>query len=485
VTETLTDRARLEAALLSRRRRRTSDAIPVLPRDGGPLVVPAAPSQEGMWAEAHDETAAAPIILAGVRLRGRLDVDVLTRALGGLIARHETLRTVLRPGEGGLSQVVAPAARPDLPVVPSSLAEFPEVTWAEADRRFDLERGPLFRLRVLRAADDDHIALLVLHHIIGDARSLEIFIRDLIAYYVAFRDGGEPDLPALPVQYADFAQWFRRRLAGPRRRQLIDYWVRRLAGAVPAALPADLAPPAAGPMGSVAGSVRGDTLRLPIGPGVIAAAAELARQCRATLHMVGCAAFQVLLARYSGQRDIAVRVPISYRDRREVQDLIADFSNDIVFRVDLSGNPTFAELVGHVRDAAADDFSHHDLPPHLLAPELGDPGLLGRLFQVQFSTESDPSVELPLGELRAEPMPPPWQYAFRPLALRIRLTPGGADCIATYRTAVFSRGRVTDLVHDYLDLLAELAGRPDQRVFGGPGAPARPPLRVPPAPGGG
>jgi hypothetical protein len=475
VTETLTDRARLEAALLSRRRRRAPDAISVLPRDGGPLVVPAAPSQEGMWAEAHDESAAAPIILAGVRLRGRLDVGVLTRALGGLIARHESLRTVLRPGGGGLSQVIAPSAHPDLPVSRISLAEFPEVTWAEADRRFDLERGPLFRLRMLRAADDDHVALLVLHHIIGDARSLEIFIRDLIAYYVAFRDGGEPALPTLPVQYADFAQWFRRRLEGPRRRQLIDYWVRRLAGAVPPALPADLAPPGVP-------SVRGATLRVPIGPGLVAAAAELTRRCRATLHMVGCAAFQVLLARYSGQRDIAVRVPISYRDRREVQDLIADFSNDIVFRVDLSGNPTFAELVALVRDAAADDFSHHDLPPHLLAPELGDPGLLARLFQVQFSTESDPPMELPLGELRAEPMPPPWQYAFRPLALRIRLTPGGADCIATYRTAVFSRGRVTDLVHDYLDLLAELVSRPGQRVFGGPGAPARPPLRVPAAP---
>jgi hypothetical protein len=457
-TSELADRARREAALLARLRRPAP--LRPLPRTGGVLEVAATPAQAGMWEEAHDEDRAAPIILAGVRLRGRLEIDVLRRALAAVTVRHESLRTVFRLKDGGIVQVVLPAVEAEIPLVPISIEDYYEVTAVEVDRPFDLELGPLFRCRVLELSGDDHILLLLLHHIIGDARALEVFARDLTAFYLAALHGADPRLPSLPIQYADFAAWFTERLAGPRGQELIDYWVGRLAGAVPPRLPTDLEPGALP-------SVRGDTQRLPFPAGLLPAVSELARARRATLHMVGCAAFLVLLARWSGQRDIAVRMPISYRDRREVADLIADFSNDIVFRVDLSDDPTFAGLVDRVRQAAASDFSYNELPPHLLEPELDEPGMLARLFEVQFSTESDPRIGLPPGDLRAEPMPPRWRYAFRPLALRIRLTPEGADCIATYRTAVLSAGRVTDMIHDYLDLLAELTARPGRPVLGG------------------
>jgi hypothetical protein len=464
----LADQSDLEAALLSRRRKPAP--IRPLPRTGEMLVVPATPAQAGMWEEAHDPDAAAPIILAGVRLRGPVDAGVLRQALVAVAARHESLRTVFRRQDHDLVQIVRSEVAPDLPVEPTSIEDYHETAAREVDRPFDLEHGPLFRCRLLKLSGDDHVLLLILHHIIGDARALEVFARDLTACYLAFLHGIDPELPVLTIQHADFAAWYTQRLAGPRRRELIDYWVKRLKDAVPAALPTDL--------GSWATpSVRGDTLRLPFPPGLLSAASDLARLHRATLHMVGCAAFCVVLARWSGQRDIAVRVPISYRDRREVADLIADFSNDIVFRVDLSDNPTFAELVNRVRHTASSDFAHNELPPHLLEPELDEPGLLARLFEVQFSTESDPRIALPPGDLQAEPMPPRWRYAFRPLALRIRMTAEGADCIATYRTAVLSSGRVTDMIHDYLDVLTELTAAPSRRIFGGP--PGRLVLRVP------
>lgn len=466
-TSLVADRAAMEAALLSRLRRPAP--LRPLPRTGEVLVVPASPAQAGMWEKARDESRADPIILAGVRLRGHLDVAVLRRALAAVTVRHESLRTVFRLQGDDLVQVVLRAIDADIPVVPISIEDYFEVVIAEVDRSIDLERGPLFRCRLLELSDDDHILLLILHHIIGDARALDVFARDLTTCYLAQLNGTDAELPSLPIQYADFAAWYTQRLAGPRRQELIDYWVRRLAGVVPPRLPMDLEPGALP-------SARGDTQRLPFPAGLSSAVAELARRHRATPHMVGCAAFLVLLARWSGQRDIAVRMDISYRDRREVADLIADFSNDIVFRVDLSDDPAFAELVDRVRHTAASDFAYKELPPHLLEPELDEPGLLNRLFDVQFSTESDPPFELPPCDLRAEPMPPPWRYTFRPLALRIRPTAAGADCIAIYHTGALSPGRVTDMILDYLDVLAELTAQPARPVLGEP-APGRPALR--------
>ncbi len=456
-----TDRAGMEAALLSRLRRPAP--LRPLPRTGDVLVVPATPAQVGMWEKAHDDSRADPIILAGVRLRGHLDVGALRRALAAVTTRHESLRTIFRRRDDGLAQVVLPVLEADIPVTPISIGEYTGIAMAEASRPFDLEQGPLFRCRLLELSDGDHILLLILHHIIGDTRALEVFARDLTACYLAILNGTDPRLPSLDIQLADFAAWHTQRLTGRRRQELIDYWVRRLAGAVPPRLPTDLEP------GTV-GSARGDTRRLPFPTGLVRAVTELAKQQRATLNMVGCAAFLVLLARWSGQRDIAVRMDISYRDRREVADLIADFSGDIVFRADLSDDPTFAELVDRVRHAAASDFAYNELPPHAREAPLAEPGWLTRLFDGQFSTESDPKFERPPGDLRAEPMPPPWRYTTRPLWLRIRPTAGGADCVASYHTGVLSPERVTDMILDYFDVLTELTAQPGRPVFGGPAA---------------
>ncbi|MFI0480771.1 condensation domain-containing protein [Actinomadura sp. 9N215] len=478
--QAMESRIERERALLSRRRARTG-AIPALPRTGDTHSFPASYLQEAMWVQAQAEGEPDPLVVAGLRLHGPLDVEVLSRSLAALTGRHETLRTMFRMRDGHLRQIVEQPRPCAIPVERITLDQFEQVTWREVDRPFDLESEPAYRLRLLRLAEDDHIAMLLLHHIIGDARAVEVFIRDLAAYYMAFRGGTRPELPRLPVQYGDFAAWHRARLDGRHGAEQLDYWVARLSGAVPAWLPADLRPPGRSFDGTADGfrSRPGHTLIVPVAPELFAGVEDLARRHRTTLYIVSCVAFQVLLARYSGERDIAVRAPISFRNWREVEDLIADFGNDIVFRTDLSGDPSFAELFARVREPATRDFACNELPPSLLEPELGnDPALLGRLFHVQFTAETDPDLSIPLGDLRVEPMPPPWQYAFRPLALRLRKSASGPVCIATYRTAVFSRQRADDLVHDYIDVLAELVADPDRRVFAPP-VRQRIPARIP------
>ncbi|HEY4024042.1 MAG TPA: condensation domain-containing protein [Pseudonocardiaceae bacterium] len=448
-------RAALEAALLNRRR--GAESIRSLPRTPGETHLPASVSQEGMWAEIQHEPEPSPVIVGGARLRGPLDVPALTRAWRSVVARHETLRTALRVEDGRLTQVIAESVELPLPVTDITIAEFAPITWAEVDRPVELTTGPLARLRLLRVAQDDHIALLVLHHLIGDARAIEVLVRDLGAYYLAEVTGEPARLPPLTVQYADFAAWHRNRLTGPAGAELIDYWVRRLDGATPAELPTDLEPPAHP-------SARGDTLTVPIEPTCFAGMVELAKARRTTLYIVGLAAFTVQLARYSGQRDISVRAPVSYRDRSEVQDLIADFSNDVIIRTDLTANPTFAELIEAIRDQANQDFVRHDLPPHLLAPRMADPDLLGRLFQVQFTVEQEVAFAPRLGPVAVERLAPPWQYALRPLAVRIRYDEHGATCLGTYRTEQFSPERVRQILDDYFGVVGEMLADPNQKV---------------------
>jgi hypothetical protein len=461
-SDDLDARRKVEEALLLRRRRASTTApdIPRIPRTAGTSPgeqrFRAAVSQEGMWASLHG-TGPAPLILSGVRLRGALDVAALRDALRAVAERHETLRSGMRVEDGVLTQVVAPSARVDLPVTDAAEGDLPGLVRDEVDRRFDLGAGPLFRARLIRFGADDHLLFMVLHHLIGDGRSLEIMLRDVTAYYL----GAGAGLPGLAVQYADFAAWHRERLAGPRGTEMVDYWVRQLAGAEPAVLPADLP---VDPDPSEPASVAGGALVVPMPDEVFGHFSELARSRRTTPYVVGLAAFKVLLARHSGQRDICVRAPISYRDRAEVLDLIADFSNDVVVRTDLTGEPALADVLDRVQAGTARDFTHHELPPHLLGPHF-PPGFLDRLFHVQFTAERDHALPPRLGDLRTEPMPVPYPYTHRPLSVRLRFRDTGAYTVWLHRTARFSPGRVERLAGDYHELLLAMATRPASPAF--------------------
>ncbi|OWA19280.1 hypothetical protein B9W68_01970 [Streptomyces sp. CS227] len=417
-------------------------------------------AQEGMWQSLRGGPGSTPPLIAGgLRLSGRLDTAALEEAWNDVVARHDNLRSSLCLEDGRLTQVVASSLRVSVPVLdlpPGGLEQF---TREEVDLSFDLSAGPLARLRLLRTGPREHIAFLILHHIIADGRALEILVQELGACYLARVAGARPWLPASPARPADFAAAHRALVEGPRATEVTAYWVARLRGARPAELPTDLPAPAEPtPYGAL--------LDVPVPREVFGRLTALARSARTTVYTLGLAAFQVTLARASGQRDICVRAPVSYRDATEVQGLVADFSNDVVVRTDLSRNPTFTELIAQVAEESNRDLMHHDVPAHLLAPHLDEPGLLDRLFHVQFTAENDIAVADRLGELAVERVMPPMPYVARPLSLRLRHDGNDARSLAIHSTDVFSRERVLRFVEAYHTVLDEMTLHGGRRVLG-------------------
>ena len=330
-----------------------------------------------------------------LRLEGALDAGALEWALNGVVARHEVLRTVFEEAEGRPVQVVLPEQAVALPVEDVSGCEDPE---AEVRRRgpeeivrpFDLAMGPPLRARLYRLGADDHVLLLTLHHIVSDAWSLTAFLGELEALYA--RRLGLPSraLPELPIQYADFATWQRERLAGPEVEGLLAWWRERMAGA-PAVmeLPLDhVRPPQRRAIG------RFVPVRLE--RELVERVRGLGREEGATLHQTLLASFEAVLARYTGQRELVVGIPIAGRGRSEVEPLIGFFLNWLVLRTPVGDDPAFRELVGRVRDGALAAHAHAELPFELLVTALQPRRDLSTtpVFQVSFSVR-DEQVPLP------------------------------------------------------------------------------------------
>jgi len=352
-----------------------------------------------------------------VRLAGALVPELLARALGAIVRRHEVLRSRYpavdgRPtletdpvSEVGEVPEVAPALLPvvDLEGLPRQGREdlLARLARREAGRPFDLAAGPLFRARLLRLAtprcgEGDHVLLLTFHHIIGDAGSVAILSRELAACYQAGLTGGEASLPELPVQYGDYAWWQRHNLTAESLAEDLDWWRRTLAGGNPViALPFDRPRPAVQ-------SFRGERLAMSLGPDLSADLRGLIREARTTLFVALLATFQALLGRLSGQGDFNLGSPVTGRDRPELLELIGCFVNTLVLRADLRGSPSFRELLGRTQRAANEAFSHRDLPFERLVEAVGEARDLSRnpLFQVLFALQKVDAPELDLTGLR-------------------------------------------------------------------------------------
>ncbi|MCL8017545.1 condensation domain-containing protein [Streptomyces sp. AS02] len=461
----LAARARLEATLLARRRKAVRAGIPRLARSGPDedTVFPASRVQRLMW-DLHHEHPESNIwtTVGGVRLHGPLDTAVLARAYAALVDRHEALRTVFRPADGGeLLQVVRPVGhRVPLLTADVSADSVTEAAAAVITAPFDPGNDDLVRLKVLRLSEREHLVVLVLHHAVSDLATTQIVIEDLGALYLAFSSGLPSPLPELPVQPGDLAVWQNERLRGPGYRRLVDYWTRRLTGAVP------VAPPADGPGGP---GTEGRTLRLAVPDDVVGALRDLARRHNSTLFMVTLSALHILLARYSGQRDVTVTTPYSFRDRPELGRTVGAFINYLLLRADLSGDPRYLDVLLQVRQHTAADFEHHELPLDDLVSALGRAPAEGRreLTPVLFTEESDPDVGLDIGPgLRAEPVVDlPWHRAERDFTLRVTSGASGTDIIVTYRTAAYTPERAHTVAADYRTLLTRIAADPTFRVF--------------------
>jgi amino acid adenylation domain-containing protein len=402
------------------------------------------------------------------RLSGRLNVDALEAGLNALVARHETLRTVFR-GEGDTAQqVIGSPWRVELPII--DLTSVPEVE-READARrrieaeglrpFDLSVGPLLRARLLRLSDTDHVLNLTMHHIISDGWSIPVLYRDIGELYQASCRGEAPRLPELSIQYADFSVWQRKWLSGAALSEQLDYWRGRLEGLSELRLPTDRPRPAMP-------TYRGARETLKLSPQLSAALKALSQRNGATLYMVLLAAFNALLQRYTGQDDIVVGSPIANRTHPELEELIGFFVNTLVIRTDVSGDPTFTELLERVRRVALDAYAHQDLPFERLVEELEpqrDPSR-NPLFQVMFAVQNAPGRVSPLmgTDLTIGPFSGAVKTTRFDLEVHVWEVAEQLRLDFIYATDLFEAASMRRLLDHYVRLLAGIAADPQSRV---------------------
>lgn len=319
-----------------------------------------------------------------MRLQGHLDVEALQRSFDALVVRHETLRTTFSDDGQGAVQVIHP--KHSVALVIQTLAgadehSVREHVEAEARRPFDLQHGPLLRVSLLRLGQDEHVLLVTLHHIVSDGWSMPLMIDELMQLYAGYSQGQAPQLPALPVQYADYAIWQRQWMeAGERERQLA-YWKAELGDDQPVLeLPTDR-PRAA------TSSHRGARHEVRLPQALVHSLRQLAQGQGATLFMVLLASFQALLHRYSGQADIRVGVPVANRNRVETERLIGFFVNTQVLRAEFDLPLTFSDLLQQVKQRVLGAQSHQDLPFEQLVEALQPERSLSHspLFQVLYN----------------------------------------------------------------------------------------------------
>ncbi len=435
------------------------------PREGD---IPLSFAQQRFWfVERMGAAANAYNMPMSLRLRGPLDADALRRALDGVVARHEALRTAFPMRGGEPVQDILPELRLPLPL--DDLSNLPEAereremrrfAKADVEAPFDLERGPVIRARLLRLGADDHLLLLSLHHIAGDAWSFDVLFNELETLYAAARDGVEAALPPLPVQYADYAIWQRRRMQGGALEAELAYWRARLDGAATLALPSDRPRPPVQ-------SFRGGAVEIDLDAELSAAVGELARKHGATPYMVLLAAFQLLLQRWSGTDDVIVGSPVAGRAPRETEGLIGVFLNTLALRTDLSGDPTFAELLGRVRETALDAFAHQDVPFERLVEELRIERSLARhpLFQVMFSMiPGAPDSEATFAGLHIQASDPEDAPAKVDLTLTAVETEGRLRAALSYAADLWDASTVRRMGEHLRTLLASAAADPSSPV---------------------
>ncbi|HEX5870931.1 MAG TPA: condensation domain-containing protein, partial [Longimicrobium sp.] len=438
-------------------------------RRAGAPALPLSFAQERLWFIDRMEPGSTTYnILMAWRLEGALDAAALERALCELVRRHEALRTVFRETDDGAAQVVAPFGAFHLPVEDLSALD-PAGRGAMAVRRaaedaarpFDLRRGPPLRASLLRLAADEHVLLICMHHVVCDEWSLGVLFSELAALYAAFRDGAPSPLAEPAVQYADYAAWEREQLRGGAMDAQLAYWTEALAGA-PALLelPADRPRPAAQ-------TYRGALERFELPPALLGRLTALARAEGATLYMVLLGAFQALLARTAGSDDVVVGSPMAGRARRELEDVVGFFVNTLVLRTDLSGDPSFREVLRRVRAVTLGAYEHRDLPFERLVEALQPERSLGHspLVQVMFVQENAGRAGRGMdgpGMRRLEPQGS--QTSKFDLTLFVEPHPDGIRGAVEYSTDLFDRSTIQRMAGHLARVLEQVAGDAELRL---------------------
>ncbi|HEY0736267.1 MAG TPA: condensation domain-containing protein, partial [Herpetosiphonaceae bacterium] len=440
-----------------------------VPRDG--TLVPLAFAQQRLWylhqLQPNATWYTVPIVL---RLRGPLSYAALQQSLTALVARHEILRTTfaydpLHTGPEPYQQIAPPQVLP-LPIMVLPVADeatIHQAIQAVVEQPFDLQQGPLLRATLVQLAPDDQLLALVFHHAIFDGWSMEVLLHELTTFYQAFVQGVAVDLPPLPIQYADYALWQRQWLAqgdsGSLLATQLAYWRQQLANLAPLDLPTDY-------RRSATFSDQSGSTTFQIAAPLADAVSRLSQELGATLFMTLLAAFKVLLARWSGQTDLAVGTPIAGRVRPELEGLIGFFVNTLVLRTDLAGAPSFAELVTRVRTTALQAYAHQDLPFEMVVDVVHPERDLSRhpLTQVLFLLNNTPRSTISLPDLTVESLSvDPLSTEFD-LTLSVSESPAGLQGAFSYRRDLFVPETMARMAGHLETLLAAIVADPHQPI---------------------
>jgi amino acid adenylation domain-containing protein len=433
--------------------------IPVL--NGGPI--PLSFAQQRLWfidqLEANTSLHNLP---SAYLLKGQLNVEALEYSINEVLRRHASLRTYfVSSDDGSPAQRISPPAPFNLPQ--RDLRQLPEpereiearrVIAQEGQRPFQLSRAPLLRYLLLRTGEEEHIFILTIHHIITDGWSMGVFVRELAASYESYIEQRPASLPELTVQYADFAVWQRNWLRGEVFDRLLDYWKQQLKGA-----PARLELPTDRPRPPIQ-TYRGSKQFASLSPQLAQSLRELSRREGATLYMTLLAGFITLLHYYTRQSDIVIGTDVANRNRGETESLIGFFVNELVMRTDLSGNPTFHELVARVREVTLGAYSHQDMPFDRLVDALKIERSPAHhpLFQVCFLFQNTPSISVEVKSLTISMLPVENAVARFDLVLHAWESGQGMQFMLEYNADLFMPATITrllDLFKSLLDILVQ------------------------------
>ncbi len=449
--------AGLAARIDESRRRGRGIQVPLIkpvPRDGQ---TPVSFSQQRLWFLDQLLPGGSlyniPVL---IRLTGRPDISALERSFNQITRRHDQPVGIIHTGRICRLSVIDLRALEPLKREP----ELRRLVREEARRPFDLGSYPLFRTGLWRLEEDEHVLLLTIHHIICDAWSIKVFLREMTTLYEKNLEGQESDLPPLPIQYADYAQRQREWIAGETAGTHLEYWRKQLGEDLPVfELPGDRPRPAVQTNEGASEPVR-------IPAELSAELKVLSRREKATMFMTLLTAFEILLHRYTGQDEIVIGTPVANRNRIETAGLIGLFVNTLVMRVALSGNPTFQEALGQIRETALSAYTYQDLPFERLVEELRPQRDLSHnpLFQILFAYNNTPQAELKVKGLRLRPMEVETGSAKLDLSLLLEETELGIGGTLEYNTCLYDRERMRRMGAHLITILEAVAVNPGLRI---------------------
>ena len=444
---------------------------------GRDVDLPLSSAQRRLWfLNDYEADKSAYAITTGLRLSGHLRVGELRDSIDAIVERHEALRTVF-PAPGGVPfQRILPPTPIELPVcdLPAaggaeSLAQLYGLIAEEMRWPFDLSAGPLFRVRLVRLAADDHVLLLITHHIISDAWSVGVFVRELSELYSGHCSQHAPALPALEIQYGDFSVWQNDRLDSGAYDEQLEYWRRQLQDAPPLLeLPWDRPRP-------VTRTHRGRVIKFELGESLTLRLKEFGRRNGASLFMTLLTGFSALLARYSGQDEVVVGTVVANRSNTQLEPLIGFFVNTLALRIDLADDPAFAELAGRIKHVVLEAFAHQDIPFEDLVEKLRPERSLSYtpIFQAMLVLQNTPIGELVLPQLAASSLDIPRETA--KFDVTVLVEDDGNRLIGTfeYSTDLFDHETIERVAEHFENLLNSMTRSPGTRVseadFLGPG----------------